>query len=100
MSAPGGVMDEIHHLARLVDRVAGGGAVCEPHLLGEARAFRRRAIKLAECLDNMGARRLQSRLRQADGFGMMLSLVLIRRRSWLSRGRNIMRCSPNPTGSE
>src|SRR5207245_6269404 len=28
-----------------------------------------------------------------------VSLVLIRRRSWLSRGRNIMRCSPNPTGS-
>ena len=38
--------------------------------------------------------------RSCAGCGTMSSCVPIRRRSWLSRGRNIIRCSPKPTGSE
>ena len=38
--------------------------------------------------------------RSSDGCGRISSLDLTSRRSWLARGRNIIRCSPRPTGSE
>ena len=35
-----------------------------------------------------------------DGAGVITSLFVTSRKSWLARGLNIMRCSPKRTGSE